>query len=161
MKNNDEYLNLKLSKLHKTMSKLMPAVLVVTAIFLGITENLKPAEARTCVAATSCGPQPLKFIPGQKITVEIINFTESVVQLQQLYRTDPISISPGQVRSFVRGGSTEPNFSVIFWDEIGLPLKVSLRKPSARKLRIEVRPGGSPPGDRTVYLKDDGRVTVF
>lgn len=143
------------------MSKILPAILVATTIFICITEQHSPATARTCVAATSCGPQPLKFIPGQKITVEIVNLTESVVQLQQLYRTDPISISPGQMRSFVRGGSTEPNFSVIFWDAIGLPLKVNTLKPSSRKLRIEVRPGGSPPGDRTVYLKDDGRVTVF
>lgn len=143
------------------MSKLLPAILVTTTIFLGIAQQHTPAIARTCVAATSCGPQPIKFVPGQKITVEIVNLTESVVQLQQLYRTDPISLSPGQVRSFVRGGSTEPNFSVIFWDAIGLPLLVNIRKPAARTLRIEVRPGGSPPGDRTVYLKDDGRVTVF
>ncbi|MFB8788738.1 MAG: hypothetical protein U7123_07775 [Potamolinea sp.] len=143
------------------MSKLLSAVLVATTIFLSFTEQHTSAIARTCVAATSCGPQPIKFIPGQKITVEIVNLTESVVQLQQLYRTDPISISPGQVRSFVRGGSTEPNFSVIFWDAIGLPLLVNIRKPAARTLRIEVRPGGSPPGDRTVYLKDDGRVAVF
>ncbi len=143
------------------MSKFLSAVLVATTIFLSFTEPPKSVTARTCVAATSCGPQPIKFVPGQKITVEIVNLTESVVQLQQLYRTDPISISPGQVRSFVRGGSTEPNFSVIFWDAIGLPLLVNIRKPAARTLRIEVRPGGSPPGDRTVYLKDDGRVTVF
>jgi hypothetical protein len=143
------------------MFKLLPTVLLLTAIFLGISDTINPATARTCVAATSCRPQPLQFIPGQKITVEIVNLTESVVQLQQLYITDPISLSPGQVRSFVRGGSTEPNFSVVFWDTIGLSLRVNVLKPAARKLRIEVRPGGSPPGARTVYLKDDGRVAVF
>ena len=65
------------------------------------------------------------------------------------------------MRAFVRGGRTDPNFSVVFWDAIGLPLKVNILKPDARTLRIEVRPGGSPPGDRSVYLKDDGRVTIL
>lgn len=157
----DEASTLEISQLQPAMSKFLPAVLVATTIFLGIPEQHRLVSARTCVAGISCGQQPLKFIPGQKITVEVVNLTESVVQLQQLYRTDPISLSPGQVRSFVRGGSTEPNFSVVLWDAIGLPLKVNILKPSTKKLRIEVRPGGSPPGDRTVYLQDDGRVAVF
>ena len=87
--------------------------------------------------------------------------TQSVVQLQQVAGTDPLSISPGQVRSFVRGGTTQPNFSLVMWNAIGLPLRVNLLKPSTKKLRVEVRPGGRPPGERTVYLKDDGRVSVF
>jgi hypothetical protein len=143
------------------MYKLLPTVLVATALFMGLVERDRPVTAGTCVAATSCGRQPIKFIPGQRITVEVINLTESVVQLQKVYGTDPVAISPGQVLSFVRGGRTEPNFSVVFWDALGLPLKVDVLKPEARKLRLEVRPGGRPPGDRSIYLKDDGRVAVF
>jgi hypothetical protein len=142
------------------LSKFLPAVLVATAVFLS-TERYHPAIAGTCVAATSCGRQPVQFVPGQRITVEVVNLTQSVVQLQQLSATDPLSISPGQVRTFVRGGRTDPNFSVVFWDAIGLPLRVNILKPEARKLRIEVLPGGRPPGDRSVYLKDDGRVAVL
>lgn len=142
------------------MSKFLPVVLAATTLFVSISPEF-PVIARSCVAATSCGRQPIQFVPGQRITVEVANLTESVVQLQQVSSTDPLSISPGQVRSFVRGGTTEPNFSLVMWDAIGLPLRVNLLKPGARKLRIEVRPGGRPPGDRTVYLKDDGRVTVF
>lgn len=142
------------------MFKLLPTLLAATALFVSISPEF-PVIARSCVAATSCGRQPIQFVPGQRITVEVANLTESVVRLQQVSSTDPVSISPGQVRSFVRGGTTEPNFSLVMWDAIGLPLKVNLAKPAARKLRIEVRPGGRPPGDRTVYLKDDGRVTVF
>lgn len=143
------------------MSKFLPVVLAVTTFLVSVSLPKYPATARSCVAATSCGRQPIQFVPGQRITVEVANLTESVVQLQQVSSTDPLSISPGQVRSFVRGGTTEPNFSLVMWDAIGLPLRVNLFKPAARKLRIEVRPGGRPPGDRTVYLKDDGRVTIF
>ncbi len=144
-----------------SMSKLLPAVLVATALLLSITEYDYPATAGTCVAATSCGRQSIQFIPGQRITVEVANLTESVVQLQQVSSTDPLPISPGQVYSFVRGGRTDPNFSVVLWDAIGLPIKVELLKPQARTLRIEVHPGGRPPGDRSIYLRDDGRVAVF
>ena len=143
------------------MYKLLPTVVVATTVFISIAPPDHQAKADTCVAATSCRQQPLKFIPGQRITVEVVNLTKSVVQLQKISGTDPVAISPGQVFSFVRGGRTEPNFSVVFWDAIGVPLKVNLLKPEARTLRIEVRPGWSPPGDRSVYLKDDGRVGVL
>ncbi|HEY9652623.1 MAG TPA: hypothetical protein V6C95_18345 [Coleofasciculaceae cyanobacterium] len=140
---------------HRSIA-LVAALLVVSA-----DGQYYSAIAGTCVAATSCGRQPVQFIPGQRITVEVANFTQSVVQIQQLYATDPLAVNPGQVRSFVRGGNTDPNFSVVLWDAIGLPVKVNIIKADARTLRIEVRPGGRPPGDRTVYLRDDGRVAVF
>lgn len=140
---------------HRSIA-LAAALLVVSA-----DGQYHPAIARTCVAATSCGRQPVQFIPGQRVTVEVANLTQSIVQIQQLYATDPLAVNPGQVRSFVRGGNTDPNFSVVLWDAIGLPLKVDILKSEARTLRIEVRPGGRPPGDRTVYLRDDGRVAVF
>jgi hypothetical protein len=143
------------------MYKLLSAVSIATTLLFGIVEHYPIAHAGTCVAASSCGQQPIKFIPGQRITVEVVNLTQRVVQLQKVYGTDPVPMRPGQALSFVRGGRTEPNFSVMLWDAIGVPLKVNLLKPEARTLRIEVRSGGRPPGDRTVYLKDDGRVAVF
>lgn len=150
-----------LLQLSSSMSRLLLSVLVVTALSIGITERYHLALARTCVAATSCGRQPIRFIPGQRITVEVVNLTQSLVELQKGADTDPVAISPGQVLTFVRGGSTQPNFSLLVWDAIGLPLQINTLKPEARTLRIEVRPGGRPPGDRTIYLKDDGRVAVF
>jgi hypothetical protein len=144
-----------------SIAKLLPAALVGIVLLAGIAELYHPVTAGTCVAATSCGRQPIRFVPGQRVTVEVANLTESVVQLQKIYGSEPLPISPGQVLSFVRGGSTDPNFSVVLWDAIGLPLKLNILKPQGRVLRIEVRPGGRPPGDRTVYLKDDGRVAVF
>lgn len=143
------------------MYKLLSATLVVALFVISSDGLYHPVVAGTCVAATSCGRQPIRFIPGQRITVEVVNLTESVVQLQKVSGSDPLAVSPGQVMSFVRGGSTDPNFSLVLWDVIGLPLKINIQKSAARTLRIEVRPGGSPPGDRTIYLRDDGRVAVF
>ena len=143
------------------MYKLLPVVLVTTTFFMGVTERYPIATAGACVAGSSCGQPPIKFIPGQRITVEVVNLTQRVVQLQKIAGTNPVIIRPGQVLSFGRGGRTEPNFSVVVWDAIGVPLTVNILKPEARTLRIEVRAGGRPPGDRSIYLKDDGRVAVF
>lgn len=144
-------------------AKVLIFLAVLVSVFLGFSvEGKSPkAMADTCVAGSSCGSQPVRFVPGQRITVEVANFTSGIVEIQQLYTTDPLPISPGQVLSFVRGASTDPNFSVVFWDSQGLPLKVNILKPEARILRIEVRPGTRPPGDRAVYLKDDGRIQVL
>lgn len=143
------------------MSKLLPAALLASALLLNQTASTQLAQARTCAGA-NCGPQPVQFVPGQRITVEVANLTDSILELQQVEGTNRVAISPGQVLSLIRGGTTEkPNFSLVLWDVQGLSLRVKVLKPEARVLRVEVRPGGRPPGDRTVYLRDDGRVAVF
>ncbi|HBB31148.1 MAG TPA: hypothetical protein DDZ80_31100 [Cyanobacteria bacterium UBA8803] len=145
------------------LSTKLPTVLLAATtllLLLGV-KHPHPVLAETCVAGSSCRQQPIKFVPGQRITVEVVNLTSGLVQLQQLYATDPLPVTPGQVVSFVRGGTTDSNFSVVLWDIQGLPLKVNILKTDARTLRIEVRPGGRPPGDRSVYLKDDGRVEIL
>jgi hypothetical protein len=127
------------------------------------TMFLMPAptiQAGTCVAESSCAPQPIQFKPGDWVSVEVVNLTAGVVQIQQMYTTDPLAVSPGEVFHFVHSANTEPNFSLVFWDSLGLPIKLSLRQPETKKLRIELRPGGSL-GDRTLYLRNDGRVEVF
>ncbi|MEW5856061.1 MAG: hypothetical protein AB1861_01545 [Cyanobacteriota bacterium] len=141
------------------MSKFLPVVLVATAFTVGAAARLQPALAGTCAA--KCPPAPLQFVPGQRITYEVVNLTSSLVQMQKVVGTDPIPLNPGQVVSFARGGSTDPNLSLLMWDATGLPLGMRLSKPNPRTLRIEVRPGGRPPGDRTIYLRDDGRVAVY
>lgn len=141
------------------MSKLLSATLLTAAVFLSQSDRLLSAEVGSC--STFCGPKPVEFIPGQRITVEVVNLTSNLVSIDKVQGTDTIPVSPGEVRSFVRGGSTEPNFSLVFLDINGLLLQVKVVKPERRTLRIELRPGGRIPGDRSVYLKDDGRVAVF
>jgi len=141
------------------MYKLLPTILVATALLLSETQHSQTAIARTCTS--NCGPPPIQFIPGQRINVEVVNLTTNLVEMQSIPDTDPVAITPGQVVYLGRGGSTEPNLSLMLSDVNGLPLRVNILKPENRTLRIELRPGGRQPRDRTIYLKDDGRVTVF
>jgi hypothetical protein len=132
---------------------------LILVLLLGSTKYVSSAVAGTC--ASKCGPPSLQFTPGQRIQVHVINLTMSLVQLQKVYGTDPVPLSPGQEFVLNQGDGTTPNISLVFWDAIGLPLKTSIAKPDAQTLRIEIYPGGRPPGDRSVYVLSDGHVTVF
>lgn len=124
------------------MSKLLPAVLVAAALVVTAAEHPSTTLAGTC--ASKCGPPPIQFTPGKPITVVVANLTSSLIQLQKVYGTDPIPVSPGQELQLAQKDGTEPNISVIFWDATGLPLKSRLSKPNATTLRVELRPGGRP-----------------
>lgn len=52
------------------MSKLLPVVLVATALFLSQAERAQIAIAGTC-AGRSCPPPPIGFIPGQRVDVQV------------------------------------------------------------------------------------------
>lgn len=138
---------------------LFPAVLVAVSLFLGYTERLTPMLAGTC--ASKCPPPPLGFVPGQLVNVEVVNRTASIVLLEKVQGTDAFPLRPGQEVRFQRWTGTEPNMSVVFWDATALPLLTRVSKPNDDTLRIELRPGGRPPGDRTIYILNDGRVTIF
>ena len=118
------------------------------------------AIAGTC-SGKGCQATRLEFAPGQRITIQVINQTASLVELQKVYGTDALPLRPGQQVEFDLGGGTEPNVSVLFWDVTALPLQSRLSKLNDRTLRIEIRPGGRPPGDRAVYIRDDGRVIAY
>ncbi len=139
------------------MFKLLPVL--VAAILLSSVEHLNPALAGTC--ASKCGSPPIEFTPGQRVRVQVVNRTMSLIQLQKLYGTDPVPLTPGQELQLDQGDGTAPNISIVFWDATGLPLKVITAKPDDRTLRVEIRPGGRPPGDRSVYVLSDGRVAIF
>ena len=141
------------------MSKLLPVALLATAVLFSATENSQTAIAGTC--ASKCGPKPIQFTPGQLINVEVTNLTSSIVLLEKVQGTDAIPLYPGKTLYLERGGGTNPNFSAVFWDQTALPLRAIITQPQSKTLRIELRPGSRPPGDRSVYVRNDGRVAIF
>ncbi|ARV58756.1 hypothetical protein BZZ01_08985 [Nostocales cyanobacterium HT-58-2] len=141
------------------MPKFLSATIVATALLMGASNNLTPSLAGTC--ASKCGPHPIEFKPGQLIRVEVINGTPNLVKLEKPYSTAVLSLQPGQKLQLEQGDSTEPNVSVVFWNEAGLSLKAIASKPNFATLRVELRPSWRTPGDRTVYIRDDGRVNIF
>lgn len=142
------------------MSKRGAIAGVMALLFLGGAPLQFEAMAGTC-SGKGCQTARLEFTPGQRITIQVINQTASLVELQKVYGTDALPLRPGQQVEFDLGGGTEPNVSVLFWDVTALPLQSRLSKLNDRTLRIELRPGYTAPGDRAVYIRDDGRVIAY
>lgn len=118
-----------------------------------------PTWAQRCT--TNCGSRQIQFTPGERIRVLVVNRTSSLVQIEQIYGTNPIALLPSQEIEVDPNFGTRPNASVVLWDETELPIRVVLFRPDTNMLRIEVFPGGRPPGDRSVYIEDDGKVRIF
>jgi len=135
-------------------------VLIVAGVSLTVALSLTSASlAKPCI--TNCGSRQIQFTPGERIQISVINRTSSLVQVEQIYGTSPIALLPDQEIAVDPNFGTRPNASLVFWDETDLPLRVLLSRPGTNQLRIELRPGGRPPGDRSVYIEDDGKVKIF
>jgi hypothetical protein len=137
-----------------TRSKLAAAIVLCS---VGIVS--RPALAQNCTVR--CGSRQIQFIPGQRVRLQMVNHTSSLVQIEQLSETDPVPLLPSQELEVNSYFGTEPNTSVVFWDETSLPVKAVLFRPETNILRIEIFPGGRPPGDRSVYIENDGHVKLF
>ncbi|MBD2579073.1 hypothetical protein [Oscillatoria sp. FACHB-1406] len=116
--------------------------------------------AGTCVALTSCGPAPMQFVPGQPVSIEVVNLTYIPIFIQQVGKTNFLSIASRQSLYVLRGSTLSPNFSLIFWTGEGGTLQASVSQPAAQVLRIEIRASRAR-GNNAVYLRDDGQVEVF
>ncbi len=157
------------------MSQVLPVICIATTLILTpfgkifATDGLQKQPnsndysrlilAGTC--ASKCGPRPIQFSPGQRLRIEVVNRTPRQLHLQKPFTTAPISVQAGQELQLEQGDGTEPNISLLFWDETGLPLKATVSKPNFATLRVELRPTWYSPGDRAIYILDDGRVNVL
>lgn len=117
-----------------------------------------PTIAQTCTA--NCGSRQIQFTPGQPIRLQMVNRTNSLIQIQQVSMTDSIPLLPGSEVEVDSRFGTEPNVSVVFWDVTSLAVKAVLFRPEPDVLRIELLPGRAP-GDRSVYVENDGKVRIF
>jgi hypothetical protein len=121
---------------------------------------LAPATlAQRCTI--NCRSRQIQFTPGERIRVSIVNRTSSLVQVEQVYGTNPIALLPSQEIEVDPNFGTRPNASLVFWDETSLPIRAVLFRPETNTLRVEIVPGGRPPGDRSVYIEDDGKVRIY
>jgi hypothetical protein len=141
------------------LARFCAIVLLGTPILLTQVSFPQATWAETC--ASECPPAVLQFTPGQYIQLQILNKTGNVVALEKLAGAAPLLLKPGEKVQFRRGGATDPNVSVVFWDTTGVFLKAKLIKTGTEQLLVELRPGGENPGDRSVYIKNDGRVDIF
>ncbi|TAE58720.1 MAG: hypothetical protein EAZ76_10570 [Nostocales cyanobacterium] len=141
------------------MSKLISASLIAAALLFTPTSNTDITLAGTC--ASNCGPRPLQFKPGQYLRLKIVNRTPRVLQMEKFPEMRRMFLQPGKEYTIDQANATEPNFSIIFWDDTGRSIEAKPSKPNFGTLRVELRPTYRFPGDRSIYILNDGKVQVF
>ncbi|WP_071190772.1 hypothetical protein [Trichormus sp. NMC-1] len=141
------------------MTKLITATLIATVLLLTPSNKSHVTLAGTC--ASNCGPRPLEFKPGQYIRVEVVNRTPRVLKLDRFPEMQRMTLEPGKEYRLNQQSATEPNISLLFWDDTGRSLQAVVSKPNFGTLRLELRPSNQFPGDRSLNILDDGQVNVF
>jgi hypothetical protein len=141
------------------MSKFISATLIATALLLTSTSHSSVTLAGTC--ASRCGSRPIQFTPGQNIRLWVVNNTSNTVNLEKAPGAKPITIEPGQTLQLPQGDSLKSNISIIFWNNKGWPVQATVSKPDFGTLRVDIRPSRTYPGDRSIYILNDGRINVL
>lgn len=140
---------------------LLASLTLTTAIVTGLALSTEAPSAIAGTCASNCGSSAIQFTPGQRIRVQVQNRTNVRLRVEQVVPMEPISLAPGQEVELNFWEGTISNVSLLFWGEQGeLPLRVIASQPNAETLRVELIGGSQPPGDRSVYVLNDGRVLV-
>lgn len=130
-------------------------------IGLGLVAAPGMAEGGTCVAESSCFSQRIQFTPGEFINVKVANHTSGLIRLEYIQGGDPIVINPGEEYPFLWGNTGDFNMSLVIWDETEVPLSFQPIQVNDRQLLLEIYPYYETPGDRAIYLKDDGQLDIL
>jgi hypothetical protein len=128
----------------------------LVALPIGLFGIPQTVRANTC--ASQCPVKPIQFTPGQRIQVQVLNRTGSTIEIENASGDRPIQLLPGKQIKFYRGGSTNPNLSVVFWETTETPLKAALSQPKKDLLQIDLTFAATKPGDRSIYIRNDGRI---
>jgi hypothetical protein len=142
---------------------LLSGLLVVGGLLgTSVESGISPKAALASTCSTRCSVKnPLQFKPGQRIKVQVINRTNSLIKIENALGGRPLELPSGKTIQFYRGGSTDPNFSVVFWEATETPLRSRLSKPAADILKIDLSFAAQKPGDRSVYIRNDGHIDVL
>ena len=137
----------------------------ISATLLSTTLLLIPIYSQVTLAGTCasrCGAAPLHFTPGQYIRVQVINRSYGDVKLEQLPELRKTTLKPGEKLQFDLKPGTLAEFSLMFWDDGGRYVKGVVSKPNFGTLVLEIRPNSRDyPGDRSLYIRNDGQVSIL
>lgn len=131
------------------------AVLTVAAI---------PFSSRAAQANSSCTYQcesnQIRFMPGQPLTIEFVNKTNGLINLERVLDIDMHWLRPQSNFAIETLVGADDDMSLVFWDENNQAVNAVLHRPDADTLQIELLPSGHQ-SDRAVHVSNDGRVLVY
>jgi hypothetical protein len=135
---------------------LMGLSALVGVVTLGIAPL--PALAQNCTSGCQSGQ--IQFTPGDRITVQVVNRSTVSVGLEQTPITGPRTLRPGEDIELGFGWGTSPNISILFWALQDRAIRLRLGRPAPQTLAVEIYNAPSEPSHRSIFVENDGRVTL-
>lgn len=126
------------------------------ALALGIVSL--PALAQPCTSGCQSGQ--IRFTPGDRITVQMVNRSQVAVGLEQTPITGPRTLRPGENIELGFGWGTSPNISILVWALQDRAIRFRLGRPEPQTLSVEIYSAPSEPSHRSILVENDGRVTL-
>ena len=130
------------------------AALALTAL------PLIPYSATAAPCTYRCESSQIRFMPGQPLTIEFINKTNGLINLERVLDIELHWLRPHtdfEIQTLV---GVDPDMSIVFWDDKNRAVDAVLHRPDADTLQIEFLPSAAE-SDRAVHVVNDGRVLVY
>ena len=141
----------------RKLSSLISVICVIGLTVVGLGPD--PALAQSCVE--NCRSGQIRFTPGDRITVEVVNLSIVTVAVEQVPLRGPITLPPTIGTVFGFGWGTKPNLSMVIWALEDQPIRYQLSRVDDTTLRVEVVTAPSEPSDRSIFIQNDGTVIVM
>ncbi len=142
----------------KRFSVSIIAATTLSVLPLGLILSLPEiAEAAPCTY--QCDSNQIRFIPGQPITIEFINNTNGLINLEKVLDIDLHWLRPDSNFAVKTLVGMDEDMSLMFWDNSNQSVNAVLHRPDADTLQVELLPSGHD-SDRVVHIANDGRVLV-
>ncbi len=147
----------------KQLPSCIAALVTVTLTTAAPTTDVLSAHAvePSAVPCTyQCGSNQIRFVPGQPITIEFINHTNGLIQLERVLDVHLPRLMPQTDFAIETLVGVDEEMSLVFWDENNQAVSAVLHRPDAQTLQVELLPSGHD-SDRAVHVSNDGRVLVY
>ena len=107
-----------------------------------------------------CSSNQIRFVPGQPITIEFINKTNGLIQLERILDVHLPRLMPQTDFAIETLVGVDDDMSLVFWGENNRAVSAVLHRPDAQTLQVELLPSGHD-SDRAVHVSNDGRVLIY
>lgn len=129
-------------------------------IALPLIVHIAPQPAQAAPCTYQCESGKIRFTPGQPLTIEFVNKTNGLINLERIMDINLHWLRPHNDFAIQTLVGVDPDMSMVFWDENNQAVNAVLHRPDAETLQIEFLPSGSD-SDRAVHVSNDGRVLVY
>ncbi len=133
----------------------------ITALaFVSLPVGATIVRANEPPCTYQCGSNQIRFVPGQPITIEFINKTDGLIQLERILDVHLPRLMPQTDFAIETLVGVDDDMSLVFWGEDNQAVSAVLHRPDAQTLQVELLPSGHD-SDRAVHVSSDGRVLIY